>query len=363
MALFEKFQKTIFVKDSSELEEKIKTLKEIRDKVIEKDEIDREIKISELGLVGEKKIEYELKCANIGMYVLHDVNVVADDLTAQIDWVVVTPAHCYLIECKNLVGNVRVNAQGEFIRYYQYKNRKISEAIYSPYRQAVRHKEIWKKDWSVGKNKLLQYIGNSTFEDWYKPLVVFANTSGILDVKYAPTEIKNSIVKVDNLIEYLKNDIKNKKFIDLESRKNMESYATDILLYVNQKVNKDYTAKYTMISENTNDIEQVDNNKRADNISNNVEVHLNDDTKSNQIESQLRQALLSYRKEKSAKMKIPAYYVFLNDELEELIKAKPLTLEDLRKTKILNAVKIKCHGAEIVEMIKNVLQEQNTQKL
>ena len=129
MSFFEKFQRTVFVKDDSELEEKLNSLKAIRDKVVEKDEIEKEIKISELGLIGEKRIEYELKCANIGMYVLHDVNVVVDELTAQVDWVVITPAYCYLIECKNLIGNVTVNSQGEFRRYYQYKGKKIAEAI------------------------------------------------------------------------------------------------------------------------------------------------------------------------------------------------------------------------------------------
>ena len=58
MSFFEKFQRTVFVKDDSELEEKLNSLKAIRDKVVEKDEIEKEIKISELGLIGEKRIEY-----------------------------------------------------------------------------------------------------------------------------------------------------------------------------------------------------------------------------------------------------------------------------------------------------------------
>ena len=251
MSLFEKFQRTVFVKDDSELEEKLNSLKAIRDKVVEKDEIEKEIKISELGLIGEKRIEYELKCANIGMYVLHDVNVVVDELTAQVDWVVITPAYCYLIECKNLIGNVTVNSQGEFRRYYQYKGKKIAEAIYSPYRQAVRHKEIWKKDWCTRRGKIKIFLENDIFENWYKPLVVFANPNGILDIKYAPAEIKRSIVKVDNLIEYFKADIMRKGTSELDGRKNMEENAIGILKKINKKVRRDYTKQYTLIQENS----------------------------------------------------------------------------------------------------------------
>lgn len=44
MSIFEKFQNTVFVKDSSELERKIKALTEIKDKVKEKEQIEKEIK-------------------------------------------------------------------------------------------------------------------------------------------------------------------------------------------------------------------------------------------------------------------------------------------------------------------------------
>ena len=72
----------------------------------------QKLKLCELGLKGEKEIEFELKNSNIGMYVLHDINMKYEDLTAQIDYIVITPASMYFIECKNLVGNIRVNSRG-----------------------------------------------------------------------------------------------------------------------------------------------------------------------------------------------------------------------------------------------------------
>ena len=421
MALFEKFQRTVFVKDDSELEEKLNSLKSIRDKVVEKDEIEKEIKISELGLIGEKRIEYELKCANIGMYVLHDVNVIVDDLTAQVDWVVITPAYCYLIECKNLIGNVTVNSQGEFRRYYQYKGKKIAEAIYSPYRQAVRHKEIWKKDWCTRRGKIKIFLENDIFENWYKPLVVFANPNGILDIKYAPAEIKRSIVKVDNLIEYFKADIMKKGTSELDSRKNMEENAIGILKKINKRVRKDYTQQYTLVREGSNkeqnirtvgeakcveststatenkDVENKTGERKVDEgkaveikevenkafekkaaegkiveirkAGNKVIESKNVETKelegkasfnktdSDNVQKELREKLLKFRKEKSRNMNVPAYYIFTNDEMNKTIEEKPKTIEELRKNNILSPIKIKCHGEEIVKIVDECIEK------
>lgn len=33
------------------------------------------------------------------MYVLHDINIQYEDNNAQIDYVIVTPVHTYLVEC------------------------------------------------------------------------------------------------------------------------------------------------------------------------------------------------------------------------------------------------------------------------
>ena len=46
-----------------------------------------------------------------------------------------------------MIGNIIINEHGEFKREYTYNNEKIVEGIYSPFRQALRHKEILKKIW------------------------------------------------------------------------------------------------------------------------------------------------------------------------------------------------------------------------
>ena len=48
-------------------------------------------------------------------------------------------------------------------------------------------------------------------------------------------------------------------------------------------------------------------------------------------------------------MNIPAYYIFNDDELKQLIEVKPRTVGELKD--LLSDIKIKNHGNEIIEVI------------
>lgn len=356
MSLFAKFRDTIFLKEDSELENKIKALKQIQDEVLEKDKIKREIKLSELGLIGEKNIQFELKHANIGMYVLHDINIAFEDVKAQIDYIIITAAHCYIVECKNLLGNITINKDGEFRREYELNGKKIKEAIYSPYTQALRHKDVLKKIWSANGNKILTSIFENSFEQYYKPLVVFANAKGLLNNKYAPSNIRECTIRVDNLVEYLKKDIADTKLMNLDTQNAMRDFAMDIRsLHVCTK--KDYACEYTFCSNLQNKQDKQDKHDEQD-------VHFKQECKkiskiekkidnNHNIETieKIREALLNFRKEKCHQMNVPAYYIFKNDELENLLAYMPKSLDELKELKILEPIKLKCHGEEIIKII------------
>lgn len=59
------------------------------------------------------------------MYVLRDIKLKYENLTAQIDYIIITPIYIYLVECKNLVGNITVNENGDFINEYTIKGKKV----------------------------------------------------------------------------------------------------------------------------------------------------------------------------------------------------------------------------------------------
>ena len=319
MSLFDKFDKTIFLKEDSDLIKQLDELKSIRDRVDNKDEIDKDIKLLEYGIQGEKDIAYELKNANIGMYVLHDITLEFEGNKAQIDYMIFTRGYTYLIECKNLYGNITVDNNGQFIREYDYKGRKIKESIYSPYTQIIRHNDIMKKIWASGKNKLVRALFHNSFNDsWYKPLVVLSNPKAFLNIKHAPSEMRNNIIRVDQLVSYIKKDLDNYSKFDLSNESEVKSNAEGWL--------------------SSNVVEY-------NSIANKYKKHI-DDSKDN-----LYEELRAFRKEKSKRMNIPAYYIFNDEEMEKIIKSRPKDLKELKSLNILSDVKLKLHGEDIIKII------------
>ena len=308
----------------------------------------QKLKLCELGLKGEKEIEFELKNANIGMYVLHDINMKYEDLTAQIDYIIITPASMYFIECKNLVGNIIVNSRGEFIREYTYNRKKVKEGIYSPIRQVERHIEIFKKIWNSKNTKLINKFQMKNFDKWCKYIVVMTNSKSILDIKSAPKEIKNKIVRSDSLVKYLQNDVNNTDKDMRYTAKEMKDNAFGIMNNYNVIIDRDYEQELR---------DWLKNNISLDNSLNRIV----DSCKENR-EELLKKELKDFRRITSREKNIPAYYIFNNDELEKLVKYKPKNIIELKNLKILSDIKIKVHGQKIVEIINNVKNKLKQQK-
>ena len=152
--IFDKFRDAIILKEDCELERKVKYLEELKNKNHNNKSITQQLYIAQKGLEGENEIIYQLKKSNIGMFILHDVNLVYEDLKAQIDFVVITPWCCYFIECKNLIGNILVNEKGDFIREYSFKGHKVKKGMESPYRQVQAQRDVYKKIWLKLQGKL-----------------------------------------------------------------------------------------------------------------------------------------------------------------------------------------------------------------
>lgn len=332
MELFKKFTETIFYKKDSQLEEQISALKELQQEYPNNSKLNYKLKLCELGLIGENEIEFELKNANIGMYILHDVNLKYKDLTAQIDYIIITPGYTYFVECKNLIGNISVNNRGEFIREYIYNHKKIVEGIYSPIRQAERHIEIFKKLLDENQTGIMYNLLKNVRQSWFKPLVVLANSKNILKLQYAPKEIKSQIVRSGSLIDYIKKDINNLDKDYLSSQKYMNDLAFKIMQNYNQDIEKDYKEDFQKWLEKDK-VEPLSSNANNEDIKN---------------------KLINYRKTKSQEKNIPTYYIFTNEELNLLLTHLPKTYQELEKSNILSNIKLKLHGQEIINIINNL---------
>lgn len=314
--IFKSFKDTVFLKEDSNLEKQLEELKELQ-KNNNSSSLAKDIKLLEWGIKGENAIAYELKCANLGLYVLRDITLPYENLKAQIDFVVISKGFIYLIECKNLIGDIYVDNKGEFQREYELAGKKIKEAIYSPYTQAVRHKDILKKRWLAKNNSLFTTLNEKNFDNlWYKPLVVLANSKSILDIKRAPLEIRKNTIRIDQLVNYIKNDLSN--------------YDKDLLTNANNMLK----IANNFLENNMNDYCSLANKYR--------QANLNDE--------ELLNKLKNFRREKSKEMNIPAYYIFNDEELNKIITLKPITIEKLKE--ILPPIKVKIHGNDIIKIIK-----------
>lgn len=323
--IFDKFRDAIILKEDCELERKVKYLEELKNKNPNNKNITQQLYMAQKGLEGENEIIYQLKKSNIGMFILHDVNLVYEDLKAQIDFIVITPWCCYFIECKNLIGNISVNEKGDFIREYSFKGHKVKKGMESPYRQVQAQRDVYKKIWLKLQGKLKGFLFERNFESFHRVLVVAANGENILNTKYAPKEMKNNIIKADALIRKLEYD-RDRSDRDLwDNKKSMEQWANHFI-----KLNVEKEENFENVFEDCED--KVE--------SSNTDI--------------LKERLIEFRKQRSKEKNIPAYYVFNNNELERILEILPKTYEDLKKSKILTDVKINSHGKDIVNIINQV---------
>ncbi len=208
-----------------------------------KNKIEKEIAITKAGIAGEENIFFELKNSNMNLVVLHDIYIeTKDGQSAQIDFIVVTPKFIYLIECKNLYGNIEIDAKGNFIRSMEYGGKKYREGIYSPITQNNRHLAVLKECRAEEKNSFLGAIFRKSYENYYKSLIVLANPKTVVNDRYAKKEVKEQVIRADQLITFIKKMETESNNVE-SSKKNMLSLAESILAN-NIEERKDYTKKY-----------------------------------------------------------------------------------------------------------------------
>jgi len=88
-------------------------------------------------------------------------------------------------------------------------------------------------------------ISDKVFDDFNKSIVVLANPKTVLNAKYAKKEVKDKVIRADQLIQYMKNTVKQSKE-STYSDKNMKNWAERFLV-LHQPVKTDYAKKYEVL--------------------------------------------------------------------------------------------------------------------
>lgn len=390
MALFNKLDKPIFLKEESEAKYYISKLQELHSRAPEgiKGRIEKELKIATLGEFGEKNIAFELKNSGIPMYILHDICLETNELSAQIDYIVVTRKVIFIIECKNLIGNIEINSQGNFIRTYNFNGKLIKEGIYSPITQNERHLEVLKRIKKESKSNFIsKMLFDKYFNDNYKSLVVLANPKTVLNSRYAKKEIKDKVIKADQLINYIK-EVNSKYDLMSLSDKEMKEIA-DRLLALHKSSKLSFLKKYRELIELVdnydykNDVKTVFNNKeiinedkssvtnnidKSNNINNiyntkNINVNINNTVINNSIGNKINNSdiindnenlikkLKEYRLQMSRAENTKPYIIFSDKQMTNLLEKMPKTKSELKEVSGFGEVKVEKYGDVILKIL------------
>lgn len=349
MGLFNRMKEPVFLKESSSAQvqlEKLKALKPLLN-IEGQNIIKQDIKLLEYGIAGEKNIEFELKNSHMPMYILHDIYLEDGDLSAQIDYLVFTKKICFVIECKNLYGDIEINSSLDFIRTIKFGSSKKKEGIYSPITQNQRHLELMKKIKTDNKNNILtKYMAGRYFEDFNKSVVVLANPKTVLNTKYAKKEVKDKVIRADQLVNYIKEMYENSK-VAADSEDRMLEWAQSYL-DLHKDAKKDYTEKYEQYKDSIITLQRSDEEAltpvagKSTIIAAEVLVE----------ETDIFKELKAYRLDKSREEKIKPYFIYNDKQLKELISKMPRDKEELQTIVGFGEIKANKYGDDILRIVK-----------
>ncbi|MCI7441575.1 MAG: NERD domain-containing protein [Clostridium sp.] len=324
-----------FVKEFSTENKNISNLQELLKEVSDEETAnDIKNKINRLyyGLMGEKNVAYELKNSHMPILILHNLYLEFNGLTAQIDFVVVSEKFILVIECKNLVGEIDINNKGEFTRVFKTSTGKVykKEGMYSPIVQNERHLELIK---DILENEGFK---RSKLDKAIDQISVVANEKAIINARFAKDKVKKRVIKHDHLIEKMK-EISRKSTISFTEETMYK--ISNILLKYNKEYSIDYSKMYNI---DKNEIEETKTS--YDNEDNTEKISIE--------KTELYKELKKYRLNKSKEEMVKAYYLYTNVQLEEIVKLKPKTLNELANINGFGKVKCEKYGRDIIDIVK-----------
>ncbi|MDE6636287.1 MAG: HRDC domain-containing protein, partial [Lachnospiraceae bacterium] len=164
----------------------------------------------------------------------------------------------------------------------------------------------------------------------YKSIVVLANPKTILKNNCAKKEIKEQVIRADQLIRYIKEECEKSKNEKL-SDKSMLKCATNIMNLHKERKQTDCNKYKQYLKDSTNCTNTVN-------------------------DSDIYNALKSFRLKKSREENIKPYYIFNNKELDELVEKKPTSKEELINISGFGKVKIEKYGDEIISIIRQMME-------
>lgn len=381
MGLWDKMREPVFLKESSDAQKQIQMLDGLAPYLtLEGQEILRQdIRFLEYGISGEHQIAYELKNSHMPMYILHDIYLEDGNLSAQIDYIVVTRKLCFIIECKNLYGNMEITPSGAFYRIMNVGGQRKMEAMYSPITQNEHHLELLKKIRLDEKgNFLFRKMAEKQFDRCYQSIVVLANPKTMVYARDAAPSIREKVIRADQLVAYIRRKYQESTESELSDKK-LKEWA-ESFLDLHQEKQKNYLYKYQpywLPDSSERDEKKPDSGnsvigrKRTGSGSETgrdaerkKETRYYAGTERAEIPTESRpaesgriedtplfKALRVYRWKKSQEEGIKPYFIYNDNQLKDLIAKMPRNTRELCQVAGFGEIKAKKYGPEILEIL------------
>lgn len=338
MELFRKKIGPVFVKESSDNEEFIKKLEALREKADDsvRQKIDQQIKYARYGETGEKNIAFELKHSGMDMMILHDLHLEVDGLSAQIDYMVITRKNIFVIECKNLYGNIKIDNRGAFIRQLGGGKEK---GMYSPITQNERHLKVIKALRAKEKGILGKGLFEKNFENVYKSIVVLANPETVLYDRYAPKSVKEKVIRHDQLIEYIgkANDANDMLARSVNEMKELADFFVSKIVPVQADYSKKFEAEESAKKESVIVNSAAETQEKEDGQRTDLDI--------------LVQKLKEYRLQQSRQNHLKPYYIFNDATMDDLLQKMPATKDELLTVSGFGSAKAEKYGEDILKIL------------
>lgn len=293
--------------------------------------VEKEIVNLKSGLAGERNVYYELKNSRLPILCLHDIRLEYKEHEAQFDFIVIATNFILVIETKRMFGNIHIDNEGNFTREFLVGKKLQKQGMYSPITQNERHIALLKE--LLIDHKLIKYCPVYS-------LVVIANDKTIVDKKFAKAEVKNTIIKYDQLIERLKQFYQTVNQIKIPDSKLFE--IANFIQASNKPLLIDYVKKLNLTLASQTEEKPTEMIEKEEDVTNNSKLYLE---------------LKEYRLHKSKSLNIKPYYVFNNNELDMLVKERPVTKEAFIGLPGFAEKKYEQFGVDIIAIIKNKSEE------
>lgn len=184
--IFGKFKDIVLYYNGNSAEKNLEELNKLEKNNL----IEYKINCVKKGISGENKLLYILQNSDIPMYIMHDITLEIDNHKSQIDFIVITKRNVYILEAKDLNGNLDIEQDGTFTR-------KIGR-----YKSGIKNPLTQNREHELTINKILK---REKIRLKYKSVVVLTNDYSYINYKKNSKDKYNNILRNDQLYNYLNN--------------------------------------------------------------------------------------------------------------------------------------------------------------